>query len=414
MPVPPPSETPRFELNAVHRLLIGLIFILGPVSTDMYLPAFPMLEHDLGHGPGSAQLTLTCWLAGLAIGQFALGPFCDRFGRRLPLLLGLVVYSIVSALLAVTTNFHLFCLLRFIAALGGAASSVAPRAMVRDVATGTAGVKLMSQLMLIFGLGPLLAPSIGSFLLDLGHWRLIFWSNAGFGVLLFFGTLMLLPDTLPQDRRFALPFSGIVARYRDLISEPLFCSSAMVVSFGTFTMFAYLSNAPALFEGILHFSPHLFAIFFGLNGIGFIIGSQVNARLAHRVLFTRLMESGMLAVLVFSTLGLLICIAGLAGPADPWLLCAMIWCTTFSLGFIGPNAGILALTHHGHQAGSASALMGTLNWTVAGMAGVIMSLLPVHWVGSTSVGMMIGITGCWISDLWRRRLDPESYLSVRN
>ncbi|GBR68015.1 Bcr/CflA family drug resistance efflux transporter [Gluconobacter kanchanaburiensis NBRC 103587] len=401
-------------MNALTRVLIGLIFILGPVSTDMYLPAFPALEHDLGHGAGSAQLTLTAWLAGLAIGQFTLGPLCDRYGRKLPLLCGLVVYAAASVGLALTNSFHAFCILRFVAALGGAISSVAPRAMVRDVATGSAGVKLMSQLMLIFGLGPLLAPSIGSFLLDLGDWRLIFWANVIFGLAMFLGTLCFLPETLPMERRFALPVSGMVARYRDLSREPLFCSAVMVVSFATFTMFAYLSNAPALFEGILHFSPHMFAIFFGLNGMGFILGSQINARLANRFLFTRVMETGMLSVLVFCVLGVLVCLTGFAGPGDPWILCVLIWCTTFSLGFIGPNAGILALTHHGHQAGAASALMGTMNWTIAGLAGVMMSFLPTHWVGSTSVGMLVGISGCWLCDLWRRRLDPESYLSVRH
>lgn len=401
-------------MNALTRVLIGVIFILGPVSTDMYLPAFPALEHDLGHGAGSAQLTLTAWLAGLAIGQFTLGPLCDRYGRKLPLLCGLVVYALASVGLAMTTSFHMFCVLRFVAALGGAISSVAPRAMVRDVATGAAGVKLMSQLMLIFGLGPLLAPSIGSFLLDLGNWRLIFWANVVFGMVMFFGTLFLLPETLPMERRFALPVSGMVARYGDLLREPLFCSAVMVVSFGTFTMFAYLSNAPALFENILHFSPHLFAIFFGLNGVGFIIGSQVNAKLATRFLFTRVMEIGMLAVLGFCLLAVAVCLSGFAGPQNPWILCALIWCTTFSLGFIGPNAGILALTHHGHQAGAASALMGTMNWTIAGLAGVMMSFLPTHWVGSTSIGMLVGISCCWLCDLWRRRLDPQSYLSVRH
>ena len=181
---PPALSVPA--LSSANRILIAMIFILGPVATDMYLPAFPMLEHDLGHGAGSAQLTLTSWLAGLAIGQFTLGPFCDRFGRKSPLLLGLAVYSIASGMLAVTTSFHMFCFLRFVAGLGGAATSVAPRAMVRDVATGSEGAKLMSQLMLIFGLGPILAPTIGGFLLELGNWRLIFWAGLGFG-----GFLML-------------------------------------------------------------------------------------------------------------------------------------------------------------------------------------------------------------------------------
>ena len=407
---PPALSVPA--LSSANRILIAMIFILGPVATDMYLPAFPMLEHDLGHGAGSAQLTLTSWLAGLAIGQFTLGPFCDRFGRKSPLLLGLAVYSIASGMLAVTTNFHMFCFLRFVAGLGGAATSVAPRAMVRDVATGSEGAKLMSQLMLIFGLGPILAPTIGGFLLELGNWRLIFWAGLGFGGFLMLWSWFLLPDTLAPEKRFALPFSGILQRYVSLVREPLFLSAAMVASFGTFTMFTYLSNAPALFEGILGFSPRAFAIFFGLNAGGFILGTQVNARLIRRHAFTRVMELGMMGGLVAAVSCLIVSATGLASPSNPWVLCVLIWCVTFSLGFIGPNAGVLAMTHHGHQAGSAAALMGTLNWTVGGAAGVLMAVLPAHWIGSTAVGMVLGVLGCWLSDLWRRRLDPESYLSV--
>lgn len=395
-------------------MLIGLIFVLGPVSTDMYLPAFPQVEHDLGHGAGSAQLTLTAWLAGMAIGQFLLGPLCDRYGRKRPLMAGLAVYIAASASLAVVRDFHLFCAMRFIAAMGGSATSVAPRAMVRDVATGANGVRLMSQLMLVFGLGPILAPSIGSVLLSLGSWRLIFWAGAGFGLLLLAGTAFLLPDTLPPSRRFALPFSGVVSRYSEVLHEPLFLSAAMVASFNTFTMFAYLSNAPALFEGILHFTPAQFSLFFGINGLGIMLGTQLNARLTQRISFTRMMERAMASALGLTLIGLLVCSAGLVSAQRPWPLCVLIWCVTFSMGFVGSNAGVLALTHHGHQAGAAAALIGTLNWAFAGLAGVFMSFMPTDWVGSTSVGMLIGVLGCWVSDLWRRRLDPRSYLPAGN
>ncbi|QDH17982.1 Bcr/CflA family efflux MFS transporter [Swingsia samuiensis] len=376
----------------------------------MYLPAFPVMERDLGYGSGSAQITLTAWMLGLALGLFTLGPLCDRYGRKKPLLVGLCVYIIASALLAVVTNFYLFCFLRFIAAMGGATTSVAPRAMVRDVANGAAGVRLMSQLMLIFGIGPLLAPSIGGLLLGLGSWRLIFWAGAIFGCCLLIGTWFLLPETLPPEKRFTLPVSGVAARYWGLLREPLFCSSTLVVSFSTFTMFAYLSNAPSLYEGILNFSPKEFAIIFSMNGMGFIIGTQINAKLSQYYLFTRVMEAGMMMVFVSSCLAFCVCELGWVGSHNPWILCFLIWCSIFALGFVGPNAGILALTHHGHQAGAASALMGTLNWVIAGGAGVLMAYMPAQWVGATSVGMLLGIVGSLISDIWRRRLDPKSYL----
>ncbi len=249
------SPHPAIRFSTGQIILLGLVSTIGPISTDMYLPAFPQLERDLGQGPGSAQLTLAAWFIGLAIGQFCLGPLSDRFGRHKPMVVGLAIYVLATIALATTTSYWSFCLLRLVAALGGAITSVIPRAIVRDVATGHEAVRLMSQLTLVFGVGPILAPSLGSVFLAFGSWRLIFWAGAVAAALLAGLWLVVMPETLPEEKRYALPPIEILRRYISLVREPVFMSSATLSSFSTFVMFAYLSNAPLLFEHLLGFTP---------------------------------------------------------------------------------------------------------------------------------------------------------------
>ncbi|GAJ29083.1 multidrug effflux MFS transporter [Acidomonas methanolica] len=395
------SASPR-TLSTGQIALLGLVSTIGPLSTDMYLPAFPRLEHDLGHGPGSAQFTLACWFAGLAVGQFCLGPLSDRFGRLWPLLLGLGVYAAASVGLAVTDSYTLFCVLRFVAAIGGSISSVVPRAIVRDVATGHEAVRIMSQLTLVFGVGPILAPTLGSALLMFGSWRLIFWSGALSAILLVGASAMLLPDTLPLEFRRHLPPVEILNRYYRLVRERVFCSAALITSFSSFVMFAYIADAPTLFERLLGFSPSAFAIFFGVNAGGFILATQINGRLTRHVSYIRIMEVGIAACLVSGLILLAVCLSGATGAADPWPLCVFIITTTFALGFIGPNATVLSLTHHGHQAASASALLGTMSFSIGGSSGLLMAFLPAHWLGSTAIGMLTGVAGMILCNFWRR------------
>ncbi len=219
-------------------ILLGLVTGIGPLATDMYLPAFPEVEQDLAGGSGSAQFTLAAWFMGLALGQFSQGPLSDRFGRRAPLVLGLAIFAVASAGCALVHNYHLFCLFRFVGAIGGSASAVIPRAIVRDVATGKAGAKIMSQLTLVFGVMPVLAPSFGSLVLKVGNWRWIFWVGTAYAVLGIVGILASLPDTLAPQRRIALSPMQIASRYVVILKEPVFRANALIATFSTFVMFA--------------------------------------------------------------------------------------------------------------------------------------------------------------------------------
>ncbi|MCE2565307.1 multidrug effflux MFS transporter [Komagataeibacter sp. FNDCF1] len=405
----PARSTPAAPMSYWMIALLGLLTAIGPLATDMYLPAFPIMDHDLvgGHA-GASQVTLAAWFAGLAVGQFSLGPISDRLGRRVPLLGGLVLFIAGSMGCALADGFTLFCLCRFVAALGGAACAVVPRAIVRDVATGAQGARIMSQLMLVFGVMPILAPSLGSLVLSVGHWRWIFWIAVSYGGLGLVAVLATLPDTMPPDRRIAFSVAGMIARYGGLVREPVFMSSALVNSFSSFVMFAYITSAPMVFEHLLHFTPGQFGAFFGLNAGVFIASAQLNGWLVHRVDLSRLVDGGVVCALFAAVTCLGLSLAGVAGAGHPLLVCALVMCITGCLGFIGPNATVMAFTHHGHQAGSASALMGTIQFSLAAASGFILGHVTFHSPAPLAMVITMGVlcmAGC---NLWRHACDRRA------
>ena len=405
MTAPSSPQTPTLPFRLIF--LLGLVTAIGPLSTDMYLPAFPSVERDLGGGPGSAQFTLGAWFLGLAFGQFSQGPLSDRFGRKGPLVVGLGVYALASVGCALASGYHLFCLFRFIGAFGGSASAVIPRAIVRDVATGKKGAHIMAQLTLVFGVMPVLAPGLGSLVLKVGDWRWIFWIGALYGVAAIIGVMLMLPDTLAVAKRIRFRPVEILLRYRSILREPVFFSNALITTFSTFVMFAYLGSAPVLFEQTLHFSAGAFGLFFGANAAAFILGTQINGRLIHRVSMPALLEGAILWAFALGCVFVALALTGVVGLAHPWLTCIFIVGMTGALGFIGPNGTVMSFSRHGHQAGSASALLGTMQFSFGSLSSVLVGLLPGGGAIPTAVGMMTGVIGMAIGDLLRRRTSDQ-------
>ena len=192
--------------------LLGLLTAVGPISTDMYLPAFPAIEAALGGRPGTAQVTLATWFLGLAVGQVTQGSLADRFGRRAPLIAGTALYTLASAGCAVAPDLATLSTMRFLAALGGSASMVIPRAIVRDLADGHAAARLMSRLMLVMGVAPILAPTAGGLVLATLGWQAIFWLATLYGVACLLLVWRLLPETLPPTGRARLGAAEMLAR----------------------------------------------------------------------------------------------------------------------------------------------------------------------------------------------------------
>src|SRR5580704_17567487 len=199
------SATPRpMKPTAWLPALLGFLIAVGPAATDMYLPAFPAVEASFHSAPGTAQLTLASWFAGLAVGQITQGSVSDRFGRRLPLLFGTAGFTLACVGCALAPSIGWLALFRAVAAFAASASMVIPRAVVRDLADGHAAAILMSRLMLVMGAAPILAPSIGGLVLLFAHWRFIFVILAVYGATACALVWRFLPETLGPDRRIRL------------------------------------------------------------------------------------------------------------------------------------------------------------------------------------------------------------------
>lgn len=387
-------------------VLLGTLSSVGPLSTDMYLPAFPTLEADLGSGSGSAQITLAAWFAGLAIGQFSQGPASDRWGRRRPLLVGLLIYTIGSIGCVLSHDIWSFSACRFLAALGGSAGMVIPRAIVRDVATGNKGAKLMSQLTLVLGVVPVLAPLLGALVLSFANWRWIFGIATLYGAIELVAVQLALPDTLPVTQRLRLAPVEVLSRAVTIVRERVFLTNTCICGFGSFVVFAYLSGTPVVFERILHFSAVGFGAMFGVNAFFYILGTQVNAKLVMRAGLNRMLAVGIASLTGAGLLLNLVVLTGIAGPQHILVTALPIMWVMASLGFLAPNATVLALTAHARHAGSASAMLGTIQFSFGAFAGLMMGLFSNVSIVPMALVILAGVIGVNLSYQARVRERP--------
>src|SRR3954447_15833295 len=270
-------------------LLLGFLTAVGPITTDMYLPAFPAVEASLHAPTGSVQITLATWFAGLAIGQLTQGSLSDRYGRRMPLIVGTAVYTVANAACALPPDLATLALMRFIAGFGGSASMVIPRAIVRDLADGHAAARLMAKLTLVMGAAPILAPTLGGLVLTVASWHVLFWITTAYGAICCILVVLLLPDTLASQHRLHVGLAGMLERYLGVLRDRVFLTYAAMGGFGMFGMFAYIGGSSPVF--IQHFgvTPAQYGMLFGISAAAFIAGSQISPRLlprfgAHRVI----------------------------------------------------------------------------------------------------------------------------------
>jgi DHA1 family bicyclomycin/chloramphenicol resistance-like MFS transporter len=378
--------------------LLGILSAVGPLSTDMYLPAFPAIEASLGGRPGTAQLTLAAWFAGLAVGQLTQGTLSDRFGRRTPLIVGTAIYTIASAGCALAPDLTTLSLCRLIAAFGGSASMVIPRAIIRDLADGHAAARLMSRLMLVMGVAPILAPSLGGLILGVASWHAIFWIATAYGAICCVVVWRVLPDTLPPERRVKLSLNGMIVRYANILVERGFITHALMGGFCMFGMFAFLGGSPDVFISLYHLSPSVYGGLFGCSAFGFITASQISPRLLRRVGADRIMR---VAVRVFLCATIILTVVAFLHTRS-WVWVAVpIFFSMGSQGFTMPNATVGALTRHAAHAGSASALMGTIQFCLGAVSGILVGLASDGTARPMALLMLLGAVGAVIADLCR-------------
>lgn len=347
-----------------YVLVLGALSAFGPLSIDMYLPAFPAIASELNAGASQVQLSLTACTVGLAFGQLVAGPLSDTFGRRRPLLIGLVVFTLTSLLCAVATSAYALAGLRLVQGLGGAAGIVVARAVVRDLCSGVAMARFFSLLMLVGGLAPILAPLIGGQMLRVTSWRGVFLVLGVIGVVLLVATAFGVRETLPTESRRPGSLGSTLRTFAGLLGDRAFVGYSLSAALAFAAMFAYISGSSFVLQDVYGMSPQLFSVVFGVNSLGIVLVGQLNGRLVARVAPSRLLAIGLginavggVAVAVSAAFGL-----GLPGLLPAFFLVAS------SVGMVFPNATALALSGHPETAGSASALLGVMQFLAGGVA----------------------------------------------
>lgn len=377
-------------------VILGMLAAFAPLAIDMYLPALPDMATALGSDAGGAQLTIASYFVGMGLGQLIYGPLTDRFGRRPPLFVGVGLFLLASLACALAQSMPEMVALRFVQALGGCAGMVVARAVVRDVAHLRDPVRLMGRLMLIMGVAPILAPFLGGVLAGWLGWRSIFVFLALFAGVALLLVVVLLPESHPPDRRLRQRPGEIIGAYAGLLGDGRFLRPALASGFAIAGMFAYIAGSPAIFMEVHGVAPAEYGIWFGINAAGIIGGSQLSGWLAGKwgreAVLTRTLRAmaAAAAALVMAT--------WFGAPFAVIFLCLFGYVAM--LGVVLPLGTVLGMAHFAALAGTASALLGTLQFGLGGVAGAVLGL----WHDATGLPMAVVILGCILSAnlAWRR------------
>ncbi|MGW9132854.1 multidrug effflux MFS transporter [Streptomyces sp. NPDC055681] len=355
-------------------LVLGGLTALPPLSMDMYLPALPAVTDALHAPAATVQLTLTACLGGMALGQVVVGPMSDRWGRRRPLLLGMVVYVLATALCVFAPTTELLIGFRLLQGLAGAAGIVIARAVVRDMYDGVEMARFFSTLMLISGVAPVIAPLIGGQVLRFTDWRGIFAVLTVVGVLLTLVVWKWLHETLPPEERHTGGVGDALRTMRGLLGDRTFTGYMVAGSLAFAALFAYVSASPFVVQEIYGASPQTFSLLFGINSIGLIAVGQINGKvLVGRISLDKALGFG-LGVIVLAATALLLMTSGVFGDVGLVPVAAGLFVLMSAMGLAMPNTNALALMRTKHAAGSASALLGTSSFLIGAVASPLVGI----------------------------------------
>ncbi|GAA0433417.1 Bcr/CflA family drug resistance efflux transporter [Actinoplanes capillaceus] len=403
---------PRSRFRIV--LVLGLLSALGPLTIDMYLPSLPAITDDLTTTAAAVQLTLTGTLFGLAFGQLLIGPLSDAFGRRRPLLAGTAVHVISSALCVVAPGVVSLGILRVLQGLGAAAASVVAMAMVRDLFSDRDAARIFSRLMLVIGVAPVLAPTIGGLVLNWTSWRGVFVVLALAGVAIMAVSAWVLPETLPIAKRRNEGLIGTARDYGRLLTDRVYVGLILVAGLAMAALFAYVSGSSYVFQDGYDLSEQQFALIFAGGAIGLIGATQFNVRLLLRWTPQQIMSVALLAGVGSGAVLVLTAVTGFGGLAGILVPLGLVLAM---VGLAMPNAPALALSRHGEAAGTAAALLGAVQFGVGALAAPLVGLLGVGAVAMAVVvaGGMVAATAVFFLVVRPHRLpavDPEPVVAL--
>lgn len=378
-------------------LLLGTLSMFGPLSLDMYLPGLPALGDDLGVSASTAQLTLTTCMIGLGLGQLVAGPVSDRFGRRTPLLVGVGVYAVASALCAIAPSIWVLVALRLVQGAAGAAGLVIGRAVARDLTEGRTLARLLALLVVLSGVAPIVAPLLGGGLLHVTDWRGVFVVLAAIGAALFVASWRALRETLPTERRHGGGFAATVRGFGPLLADRVVLGSVLAFGVSFASLAAYISGSPYVLQDHFGVSPQVFSLLFALNSAGIMAASTISGRLVERHGPRRLLDRS-LAAQFAGGVGVLVAVLAHA-PLGVVLI--PLFVATSSIGMVLPNASALAMAGHPRQAGSVSGLLGSTQFACGAIAA------PLAGLGANPARGMAIVMAVATAAAWLARPDPR-------
>ncbi|WP_327323239.1 multidrug effflux MFS transporter [Streptomyces sp. NBC_01210] len=409
VPVAAPVAAAR-RVGLLVTLVLGGLTALPPLSMDMYLPALPAVTESLRAPAATVQLTLTACLAGMALGQLVVGPMSDRWGRRRPLLIGMIVYVVATAICALAPTVELLTGFRLLQGLAGAAGIVIARAVVRDLYDGVEMARFFSTLMLISGVAPIIAPLIGGQVLRITDWRGVFVVLTAIGILLTLLAVKWLHETLPQEKRHSGGVGQALRTMRGLLADRVFTGYMLTGGLAFAALFAYISASPFVVQEIYGASPQTFSLLFGVNSVGLIIVGQINGKvLVGRISLDKALGFG-LAVITLAATALLLMTSGVFGKVGLFPVASGLFVLMSAMGLAMPNTNALALMRTPHAAGSASALIGTASFLIGAVASPLVGIageataVPMAVVQLASA---LAALGCFLvlCRPWQRRAE---------
>lgn len=364
-------SNPKSNSNFYLILILGLLSAIGPFSIDMYLPAFPDIAKGLNTTESKVLLSLSSFFIGISAGQLVYGPLLERFGRKKPLYVGLAIYLLASLGCALAASVNHLIALRLLQALGGCVGMVAARAMVRDLFDVKENAKVFSLLMLVVAVSPIIAPTAGGYVSALLGWRWVFIMLMIINAITLAGIYFLLPESKKPDPNFSLKPVPILNNFAGVIKHPQFYTYALTAAISAAGLYAYIGGSPSVFMGVFHVTEKQYGWIFALIAMGLIGASQINSVLLKNHTSEQIIK---VALACQGIIGVVLVVLTLLGWNDLFITIFLIFLFLCCQGFTFPNASALSLAPFGHNAGSASALLGAIQMSIGACTSALVSV----------------------------------------
>ncbi len=386
-------------------ILLGIITAFAPLSIDLYLPALPLIETDLGVSPALVQQSLSLFFVGLAIGQLIYGPLADRYGRRAPLTVGVILYAAASLACALAPSIEWLLASRLVQGFGAAAGPVIARAIVRDIYSGRRAARVLSFVILVMTIAPLIAPVLGGWLSSGLGWRATFWALTLFAIGCLLMLLMALPETHARAKRADEPLSRLLTNYLPILRDPWAWAYLAAGGMAFAALFAYVTGSPFVYTQVFGVSQAHFGYFFALNVIGLLIGNLANGALVMRFGHRRMLSAGVGIMAIACLILLVMTQFGLTGQ---WMVTPVLFIALATVGVIAANTVAGLLDRHPDHAGAASALFGVAQFSLGAASASLVGIIPLDALFTMSLVMALAGTAAAIAVMTLWRMPPPT------